>query len=272
MELADKFSFHLPGTNGKGVMLIHGLTGIPAEMKLVARQFNRAGYTVYAPLLAGHGVDVATLIKTNWQDWLASTVAAAKQFRTEVSTLYTAGICVGGKLGMLAAEQEPGLIQAAAIYSPCFRYDGWDVPWYYKLGPIGIPVMLQFPWWQNRTYAETPSLGIKDQRMREFMQSAEAEGVIDDFPLRSLLHMLQLGSALKKKLPTMTTPTAIFHAREDNLSHPRNAIAITKRIAAPHEMHWIEDSYHMIHVDKHHKQVADLSAAFFEKHHAASAA
>ena len=265
--LEDKFSFHLKGKNGKGVLLIHGLTGIPAEMKFVARSLHRAGYSVYAPLLAGHGHDTKTLIQTNWQDWLQSVIDAARHFSKEVESVYTAGICVGGKLGMMAAYQVPGLIKAAAIYSPCFRFDGWNVPWYYKLGPIGLPVMVKFPWWRNRSYAETESIGIKDERLRKFMQGAETEGVIDQFPVISLLEMYRLGKATKKALPEMTTPTLILHAEEDDLSHPRHAKAIARNIRAPHQLSWIKDSYHMIHVDAQHKQVAQLTADFFEAQH-----
>lgn len=259
----DTFSFYLEGTNGKGVLLLHGLTGIPAEMKFVARSLHREGFTIYAPLLAGHGIDHATLTKTGWKDWLASVVAAAEQLKTKIDHVYSAGICVGGKLGMLAAHQRPDLIDATAIYSPCFRFDGWNVPWYYKLAPYGLPVMVKLPWVRTFSFAETESLGIKDDRLRQFMQSAQAEGVIDEFPTLSLLEMYRLGQALRKVLPAMTTPTLILHALEDDLSDPRNAQLITRSIGAPHEMHWIENSYHMIHVDAQHRHVAKLTADFF---------
>lgn len=263
IALKDKFSYFLPGTNGKGVLLIHGLTGIPAEMKFVARHLNRAGYSVYAPLLAGHGIDKVTLIKTRWQDWLESVMEAAQQLGSEVEAVYTAGICVGGKLGMMAAERLPHIIKAAAIYSPCFRYDGWNVPWYYKLAPIGLPVMVKFPWWKHKSYPETESVGIKDERLRKFMQGAEAEGVIDAFPVLSLLEMYRLGEVMKMELPRMNTPALILHAEEDDLSNPRNARMIAENIGAPHKLTWIKDSYHMIHVDAQHKQVAQLTADFF---------
>lgn len=270
MILNDPYSYYLEGTNGKGVLLIHGLTGIPAEMKFVARNLHRAGYSVYAPLLAGHGIDKETLIKTRWQDWLDDIVLDAEIFGKKVDALYTAGICVGGKLGMLATRHAN--IQAAAIYSPCFRYDGWNVPWYYKLAPVGLPIVTRLPWWKDKSYSETESLGIKDERLRKFMQDAETEGVIDDFPALSLLEMYRLGEAMKRQLPDMTTPTLILHANEDDLSSPNNARIIASNIGAPHELHWIEDSYHMIHVDRQNHKVAELTSAFFERNYASAAA
>ncbi|NDF12578.1 MAG: alpha/beta fold hydrolase [Proteobacteria bacterium] len=267
MKLNDPFSFYLEGTNGKGVILIHGLTGIPAEMKFIARALNRKGYTIYAPLLAGHGIDHQTLKKSTWQDWLDGIVESARVFSSEVDSVYTAGICVGGKLGMLAAQCLPDTIRATAIYSPCFQFDGWNTPWLYKFSPA-LPMMVRlFPSWRDKTYPETESLGIKDERLRNFMQGAEAKGVIDEFPAVSLVEMQRLGKALKRELKRVKTPTLILHAEKDDLSHPRNAIAIAKHLVAPHELHWIEDSYHMIHVDRQRDKVADLTASFFERYY-----
>jgi carboxylesterase len=265
MIAANKPSFYLPGTNGKGVVLIHGLTGAPAEMKFVARDLNRAGFTVYAPLLAGHGVDKATLVKTRWQDWLASVTQAAQQLRGEVDELYTSGICVGGKLGMLAAQQLPGVIKATAIYSPCFRYDGWNVPFYYPILSRHIGWLSRIPFLDRLSFQETESIGIKDARLRRLMEGMAAEGVIEDFPGKGLVEMHKLGKALKAELPRIKTPTLILHAEEDDLSNPRNARMIADTIGAPHQLHWIKNSYHMIHVDAQHKQVAQLTADFFNE-------
>ncbi len=264
MNVKDKYSFRMEGTNGEGILLLHGLTGVPAEMKLVARRLNRTGYSIYAPLLAGHGVDRETLIGTGWKDWLEGVVADAEFYGKNVNALYTAGICVGGKLGLLAAQRLPHLVKAAAIYSPCFRFDGCNTPWYYKLAPVGLPIVAKLPIWRKRSYSETESLGIKDDRLREFMQSAETEGVIDQFPISSLLEMYRLGQKVRSELPHMNVPTLVLHAAEDDLSHPRNAKLIANRIGAKHELHWIDDSYHMIHVDRQHGKVSQLTSDFFK--------
>ncbi len=258
-------SFRMEGTNGKGVLLIHGLTGVPAEMKWVGKALNKKGYTVYAPLLAGHGVDEATLIKTGWRDWLDSVLVAANDFRPNVDALFSAGICVGGKLGMMAAKEQPDLFKANALYSACFRYDGWNVPFHYKVLSYLPLWTAQIPFFKDIQFAETPSIGIKDERLRKAMQRLSTEGVLDDFPVPALKEMLSLSKAFKKSLPQMSTPAVIMHAREDDLSHPRHSIYIDKHMAAPHELHWLEDSYHMIHVDREHEKVADLTAAYFEK-------
>lgn len=258
-------SFFYEGWNGKGVLLVHGLTGVPAEMKWVGKALNKKGYTVYAPLLAGHGIDEATLVQTGWNDWLESVLDGATRLRTQVDHLFSAGICIGGKLGMLAAKQQPDMLKAVALYSPCFRYDGWNVPSYYRYLSYLPLWTAQLPGFKDIKFSETPSIGIKDERRRQAMKRLSAEGVIDEFPVPSLKEMLSLSKAVKKELPEMKTPTLILHAREDDLSHPRHAEYIDRHIGAPHELHWLEDSYHMIHVDREHEKVADITADYFEK-------
>ena len=47
--------FFLPGTNGGAVLLIHGYTGTPAEMRPLGDYLQQLGYTVLGVRLAGHG-------------------------------------------------------------------------------------------------------------------------------------------------------------------------------------------------------------------------
>jgi carboxylesterase len=190
---------------------------------------------------------------------------AAQELQHKVETVYAAGICVGGKLGMLAAQRMPYIIKAAAIYSPCFHYDGWNVPFYYPILSRNIVWLSRIPFLHRLSFQETSSIGIKDARLRRMMEGMSAEGVIENFPGKALVEMHRLGKALKNELPRMTTPILILHAEEDDLSDPRNARLIANHISSPHKLAWIKDSYHMIHVDAQHKQVAQLTANFFNE-------
>ena len=71
-----------------GVLLIHGLTGTPMEMKLLGKGLNRAGFTVHGMQLAGHCGDVEDLLATGWHDWYASVEKAADALREKVDHLF----------------------------------------------------------------------------------------------------------------------------------------------------------------------------------------
>ena len=78
--MIQNVEFRLEGGR-RGVLLIHGVTGTPTEMRLLGKGLNRAGYSVYGMQLAGHCGDVDDLLKTGWQDWYASVEAAAEKYR-----------------------------------------------------------------------------------------------------------------------------------------------------------------------------------------------
>lgn len=249
------------------MLLVHGLTGAPAEMKFVAKRLHDAGYTIYAPTLAGHGRDEHALLATRFEDWVESLRAALDRFGSHVTEIHAAGICVGGGLALYLAHLEPQRVKSVVIYSATLNYDGWASPHYYKLAPWGVPLISRLPLLRRMAFNEAEPFGVKSERLRKLMMTGGGiEGTLPRFPLRALNQNYRLNRNLKQILPQMTTPTLLIHATEDDVSHPRNA----RRIQALHggrcDVVMLEDSYHMLHVDQERRQVADLTARFFEGH------
>lgn len=260
-----RLDFALRGTLGKAVLLIHGMTGAPGEMKFLAKRLHRRGFSVEAPLLAGHGRDATHLLSTNWRDWLASLDDAYLRLRREHDEVYVAGICVGGALGLALAAEEPG-VAGAAVYSMTYRYDGWNMKrWYSAIAPFAEPLG-GLPLLRRLSFAEPYPFGLKDERLREGMAAAPGAvipGALDRFPLGAMAQMHRLSAHLDQVGERIRTPTLILHAREDDMSHPRNALRLRSRLAGPVELHLLDDCYHMIHVDRQRDLVGDMTADFF---------
>jgi len=255
------------GTNGHGVLLVHGVTGSPAEMKHLAKRLHRAGYTVYAPLLAGHGVDIATLRATRWEDWFESVCKSALWLGERCDRLYVAGVCVGGLLGLRLAYATPR-VHAVAVYSPVLDYDGWNSPYYYRLGHIGVPIAVALGISRFISLKERPPFGIKSERIRRLINASEAgiRGTLPAFPVDTLWQNLRLFKAIKEILPRTTTPTLLIHARDDDVGGPNNPHYIARNIGGPCQIEWLHNSYHMIHVDQEYPAVAERTRAFFAEH------
>ena len=265
--------FSLPGTNGKGVLLVHGLTGAPAEMKYLARKLNKAGFAVAAPLLAGHGHDAPTLLGTTWRDWLDSLSGGADRLASEVDTVSVAGICVGGALGLMLAAERGG-IDAAAVYSMTFTYDGWNMKSWYSLTAQCLQHIAHWPGLRTLSFAEPYPFGLKDEKLREAAARPESnliEGALDRLPMGSLYEMYKLGRHVERVGPDIRVPTLILHARDDDMSAPRNAYRLRAALGGPVRLELLEDSYHMIHVDRERDRVAALTAEFFKGEHTAIA-
>lgn len=257
-------SFEVAGEGRKAVLLIHGLTGAPSEMRPVARRLLRAGFGVSAPQLAGHGEDEAALLKTSWRDWLGSVRDAYQRLAKQVDEVYVAGICVGGALGLALCAEAPE-IRGAAAYSMTFEYDGWNMPRFAAAAPV-IQFVANLPLVRRLSWEETYPFGLKDQRLRELASRAPdtlIEGSIDRLPLGALYEMYRLARHVERAGPDIRTPTLIVHAREDDMAHLRNAYRLRDALAGPTRLEVLEDSYHMIHVDKERGRVGDLTADFF---------
>lgn len=264
--LSDDLAYFRRGANGKAALLLHGVTGSPIEMKYIAKGLHRAGYSVYAPLLAGHGVDLQTLRKSRWQDWYRSVTDAATRLEAHADAIYVAGVCVGGMLGLRLARDNPK-IRAATIYSPLLQYDGWNAPYHYRLGQYTVPVAvgLGISRWIN--LKERPPFGIKSARIRRLLaeHGNGIRGTLPAFPVDTLHQNLKLFAATKAILPEISVPTLLMHAREDDLSGPGNPLYIQRNIGGPCEIEWLSDSYHMIHIDQEHQIVSQKTCDFFDR-------
>lgn len=261
----DSHGFYLEGSSNKGVLLVHGLTGSPSEMKFVGKHLHKRGFSVYAPTLAGHCSDEAALLATTYEDWLKSLDDALFEFKSRVPHISAAGICVGGALALYLASQRPTIIEQVAIYGPALNYDGWNQPKWSRSSRIFKDLLIHIPKIRDARFEERYPFGIKSDRVRQLiMRDPQGiEGTLPHFPAQALYQNYRLNDALKKALPSITTPTLLVHAREDDISHPRNSYAIQKRHGGHCEVHLLDDSYHMIHVDQQRHEVADLTATFF---------
>jgi carboxylesterase len=260
---AGGHEFYFEGSREAGVLLIHGLTGAPAEMRFLGKSLNRMGFTVYAPVLAGHCKDIPALEATHYEDWIESLRGPLNWLRREVRHVHTAGICVGGALGLMLAHQERLKAGKSVIYSPTMSYDGWNQTLFTRIGQHLIEPLKWFRPFHHLSFEERSPFGIKDERMRRFIiEGASMKGILTTMPVGALHQNFRLNRALKAALPEMTVPTLLIHSSDDDISHPRNAEKIRRLHGGHCELHYLHDCYHMIHVDRERERVAELTAKF----------
>ena len=83
-----------------GILLIHGLGGTPVELNFVAQALNRAGHTVYCPLLDGHGGPGERLNATTWMDWYKSVAQAHDVLKERSEVIIVGGLSAGVLLAL----------------------------------------------------------------------------------------------------------------------------------------------------------------------------
>jgi carboxylesterase len=252
-----------------GVLLIHGLTGTPTEMRLVGKGLNRAGFSVYGMQLAGHCGDVDDLLATGWQDWYASVEAAAERFSKEVDHLFVAGLSMGAVLALKLAADHPDWVRGVGVYGATFRYDGWAIPWYGRLSFL-LPMIGKLGIGKHRMVHENEPYGLRDERLRAqisglMLGGDSAAAGLPGNPWPSLAQMYDMAAVVRRELPKVTAPCYVAHATEDDVASLENAYLVARSVSGPVEMLLLEDSYHMITIDRERRTLIQGSADFFSK-------
>jgi len=97
--------FYFEGTNTLGVLLCHGLTGAPDEMKELGEHLNKIGYTVSCPQYRGHGMDSDNFLNTSVEMWYEDLENAFLELSSKVKGVYVIGLSMGGAFTVKIAEE-----------------------------------------------------------------------------------------------------------------------------------------------------------------------
>lgn len=260
----------LEGGGDAGVLLSHGITGSPAEMKPLVRKLAAAGFTVSCPALAGHCSTLRELKRTRWTDWYASLEAALRALRERCSTIFVSGLSMGALMALKLAADHPEAVNGVATLSATFFYDGWNVPRFRQryLLPLALhsPLRFFYSWHEPAPY------GIKDERIRNIIAAVYAGDAAQrpekygysEFPGVTIRETFRLIKAVKRDLGRITAPLLIVHATEDDMATLENARFLASRVAsASVDTFFVDDTYHVLTLDRRKHDVASRVAEFF---------
>ena len=248
-----------------GVLLIHGLAGTPAEMRYVANGMARAGYTVYCPQLAGHCGTDEDLRNTSWQDWYASAEKALFELRKDCDTVIVGGLSTGAVLALLLAARNAKDVHGIALFAPVFWLNGWLIPWYARLFRAvrtkRLANLINFP--------DIEPHGIKDDRVREFVRQALFSGDstkagLPFTPGGAVIEHRWLARVVRDELKQIYQPTLIVHPREDDYADLNNAWYAQRNLKGLVDMVVLDDSYHVVTIDRQRHIVVDRTQTFIE--------
>jgi carboxylesterase len=70
---------------------------------------------------------------------------------------------------------------------------------------------------------------------------------------------------VKKRMPSITTPTLVLHSLEDDITSRWNADYVERKLGGPVVKVMLDDCYHMITVDLQYHRVIELSVDFIQR-------
>jgi carboxylesterase len=267
-QLLGPTGFYEP--RGKdAVLLIHGLTGTPAEMRHLARKLRRKGFSVMVPQLAGHCGSIKELKRSSWQDWYASVDAAFRFLGDRHHQVFVSGLSMGALLALELAAKHGQQVAGVGLLSPTFFYDGWNMP---KLRRSLLPLALMTPLKHFMYWHEVAPYGIKCERTRAMVHAvlenrdahaAEKVGIFKT-PLVTVHESSKLIWHVTQSLAQVQCPVLVVHSTEDDMASTKNVDFVTQRIASKDVETWlIDNTYHVLTLDRRKDDVAERVGNFF---------
>jgi len=246
---AEPFLF--TGKSNVGVLLIHGFTGTPKEMRWMGEYLNREyGFTCLGIRLMGHATQAKDMIRSNYTDWIASVEDGYHMLAGACEHVYLAGLSMGGVLTLQAAVKLPvrGAIAMAAPYA--FPND-WRLPHTELLSKF-MPFI--------RKNEKHPGDGWFGEAWKDFHITYEMD------PVRSIGQLNLLLGEMRAALPNIKIPTLLIYSRDDKYL-PLGSLycleQIYKHLGAPRkEQLVIAGSGHVVTEEPEREQVFKAAADF----------
>lgn len=258
-----------PGSD-HAVLMLHGLSSSPLEMRHLARYLNSEGLTTCAPNL--HGYSAGTP-EQRMETWVAAAVKEFDALSERYSRVSVCGLSMGAALALALVRERPSA-QAIVLLSVTLDYDGWAMPWYRFLLGWAYYTPLRHRW----RYREEAPFGLRNEALRAKVGRAMQRNDLSEvgpssISLPALHEASRLAASVKKTLAVLKNDCLLIHAIDDETSSPRNAQYVASNIGSPVlRTIYLDDSYHMITSDNEREIVARETAVFLKESEAASSA
>ncbi len=254
----------------RGVLLVHGFTGSPYELHLLAAHLHTAGYHCLLPRLAGHHQSLATLAQTGWPDWLQSAEEALQQLHRAIAAstdaaprIAVVGLSMGGLLTFDLARRYaagftnpagPVIAAIATLATPLFLH---------QRNERAIRRLARLPGLRSLA---VPKLFGADLRERGRPQPPlKPLGM----PIRCLDSLLDLMAHVRLGLPEVRQPALLCHGVQDHTAPYASLAAIAKAIGTPAtdlRTVALPRSYHLLPLDVERELVFSAVALHLAKY------
>jgi len=201
----EPFLFQGTGVNaGRGVVLVHGFSASPAEVRWLGADLAAAGYTVAGVRLAGHATTPADLARVRWRDWLSSVHDGYHLLRPCCASIAFVGHSLGGLLALLAAAELPAagsavLASPLAITSP--------------LAAQAHLLRLVLPYTDQTDTSGLVAAVKAEQRRRGEPERGRVR--YDRWPTAAVAELHDLVAHTRSHLADVTTPVLLVYAEQD---------------------------------------------------------
>jgi len=248
--IAGAESFTLTGSTDRAIVLLHGFNDSPQTMRSPGAAMHAAGWTVYAPLLPGHGRSPRAFAASGADEWITAARTAVREALERHQRVAVGGLSLGGALAAIVASEEPS-VKAAVLFAPFFVHSR-------RLGAIAalwplIAVGVKYLTGGSATRA------VRDPEARATLI---AYGCSTPHLLREVQRVVRHARAA---LPGVRQTVWIAQSSDDYRIPDEQAQAAFDRLGSGDKrLHWTTGNGHVITVDHGHEELSAEAVRWLE--------
>ncbi len=161
------FCFHQQEITDIAILVIHGWTSCPFEVRELGEKLYHQGYNVYGVRLAGHGTSITNFAGASHTDWEMSARKGLAITALLGRKVIIVGESMGGGLAAILAAEYPELVAKIALCAPCFQILDWRAgltvyPWLTPFLPREADFGVFPDWQKDYWYNKIPTSGVAE--------------------------------------------------------------------------------------------------------------
>ncbi len=212
------------------VLLLHGFTGSPWEVRPLGEALAARGYHVVAPLLPGHGREPEAMLWVTAREWLHAAEAALDELTA--SRVFVAGLSMGALLGVLLAARRGEKVGGLVLMAPVVGLKGLDARLLRLLRRFSLGGIKER--WLTKS-----STDIEDVVERE------RSPILPRYPLARVLDLMTLQDLVRSSVRAVRCEALIVAAENDHVIDPAGVSWLHERLPGS-RLVWLQRGFHIL--------------------------
>jgi carboxylesterase len=252
---AEPFSL---GGGDLACLLLHGLTGSPAEVRPVGEALAKAGFHALGPLLPGHGTNPRDLMGVGRAEMLAAAADALRSLRG-ARRVFVCGLSMGALLSVelcarVAARDGAPAVAALALLAPAVRMARLSRVFTEVIGRLPpLPIIL------GKGARDIAVLAAQGD------QPAAPDGSYQEIPWSWGRELRLLGEEALADARQVRVPALLLHGSLDKTASPVGSHMLRAALAGPARVVLFPRSGHVLPLDAEGAEVARAIVGFFQE-------
>lgn len=234
------------------IILLHGYTGSPYDLRPLADHLHAADYNVQVPLLLGHGTQVDDLLNVTAKDWLVQ-VNKILVSLDKTKPIIVGGLSMGALLAMLVTAQHKQ-IKGLLLISPALYLD--------MMGELTLAAahlgMMDHNWSLPKLSGGSDILDPEAKKLTPAYK---------EMPIHGLMEFDTIRRQALLAIPKINCPVFMGFGEQDAaINIKRSHMALLKSLHVPLQSRFYKNSKHVVTLDYDKAVLANDIVTFFNRY------